>query len=130
MNEILDYVFSKNTLLAILSFVIGSYIIFYKFNDSRYIWLYIGLLVVFYYFWDDQDKNIWFLIFIQLSITMIVMENLVVHITNGAAITYNSANIFKNIPYWLPIAYWNSILFVVYHYRLYKIIIKTLKNQV
>jgi hypothetical protein len=82
------------------------------------------MLVFFMIYWEDNDKYIWLLIFIHLSVTMIIMENLVVYITNGNAISYNSSNLFNKIPFWLPIAYWNSIVFIVYHYRLYKLILK------
>jgi hypothetical protein len=124
MKEILNYIFSKNTLLALISFIVGTYIILFKYNNKNYIYLFLGMLVFFMIYWDDPDKYIWLWIFINLTITMIVMENVVVYVTNGKAISYNSYNLFNRIPYWLPIAYWNSIIFIVYHYRLYSIIMK------
>lgn len=124
MKEILNYIFSKNTLLALISFIVGTYIILFKYNNKNYIYLFLGMLVFFMIYWDDPDKYIWLWIFINLTITMIVMENIVVYVTNGKAISYNSYNLFNRIPYWLPIAYWNSIIFIVYHYRLYSIIMK------
>ena len=124
MEEILNYIFSKNTLLALISFIVGTYIILFKYNNKNYIYLFLGMLVFFMIYWDDPDKYIWLWIFINLTITMIVMENVVVYVTNGKAISYNSYNLFNRIPYWLPIAYWNSIIFIVYHYRLYSIVMK------
>jgi len=125
MNEISNYIFSQNTLLFLTSFIIGTYIILYKYNDKRYIYLFILMLAIFMYLWQDNDKYKWFLIFVHLTLVMVIMENLVIYITNGNALSYNSANLFNKIPYWLPIAYWNNILFIVYHYRLYKLFTKT-----
>jgi hypothetical protein len=124
MKEIFNYIFSSNTVLCIISFIIGTYIILYQYNNKNYIYLFLCMLVFFMIYWEDNDKYIWLLIFIHLSVTMIIMENLVVYITNGNAISYNSSNLFNKIPFWLPIAYWNSIVFIVYHYRLYKLILK------
>jgi len=124
MKEILNYIFSRNTVLALLSFIVGTYIILYQYNNKNYIYLFLIMLLLFMILWEDDDKYIWLWIFINLTITMIVMENIVVYVTKGKAISYNSNNLFNSIPYWLPIAYWNSIIFVVYHYRLYSIIFK------
>lgn len=122
MKDILNYLLSSNTILCLISFIIGTYIILYRYNNKNYIFLFLFMLVFFMNFWEEDDKYIWFIIFINLTITMIIMENIVVYITKGRAISYNSTNLFKRIPFWLPIAYWNSIIFVVYHYRLYKLI--------
>jgi|688.fasta_scaffold774883_2 hypothetical protein len=125
MKELLNFILSTDTLLFLLSFILGTYIILYKYNDKRYIFVFITMLLLFITLWKETDKYIWVAIFIHLTITMIIMENLVVYITNGKAISYNSSNLFNKIPYWLPIAYWNNIIFVVYHFRLYSIIKKT-----
>lgn len=124
MKEIFKYLFSINTILCIISFIVGTYIILYQYNNKNYIYIFLFMLVFFIIFWEDSDKYIWLLIFLHLSITMIIMENVVVYITKGKAISYNSSNLFNRIPFWLPIAYWNSIIFIVYHYRLYKLVIK------
>lgn len=124
MEKISNYIFSKNTLLSLTSFILGTYIILYKYNDKRYLYLFSLFIVVFMYLWEDKEKYIWFLIFLHLTLAMLIMENIVVYITDGKAISYNSINMFNKIPYWLPIAYWNNILFIVYHYHLYKIFTK------
>jgi len=124
MNEIVNYIFSRNAMLSLVSFILGTYIIFYKYDDENYIYLFLTMLSFFIILWNDPDKYIWVAIFIHLAITMVIMENLVVYITNGKAISYNSYNLFNKIPYWLPIAYWNMIIFIVYHFRLYSIIMK------
>jgi len=124
MKEIFKYLFSINTILCIISFIVGTYIILYQYNNKNYIYIFLFMLIFFIIFWEDSDKYIWLLIFLHLSITMIIMENVVVYITKGKAISYNSSNLFNRIPFWLPIAYWNSIIFIVYHYRLYKLVIK------
>lgn len=124
MEKISNYIFSKNTLLSLISFIVGTYIILYKYNDKRYLYVFSLFIAVFIYFWEDKEKYIWFLIFLHLTLAMLIMENIVVYITDGKAISYNSINMFNKIPYWLPIAYWNNILFVVYHYHLYKIFTK------
>ena len=94
MKELLNFILSTDTLLFLLSFILGTYIILYKYNDKRYIFVFITMLLLFITLWKETDKYIWVAIFIHLTITMIIMENLVVYITNGKK-TFRNAKCFS-----------------------------------
>ena len=80
------------------------------------IWLLFG--IYFYKTWTDPDKPVWLTIFFKLTFWMILAENAVILATN--ALQYNYMNIFYKVPHWLPMAYANSLLFIILNYRFYQ----------
>jgi len=119
--EILDYTkwkeyYSLRDSLLILSFCILSILFIFLGYDQPWIlpiWIVFG--IYFYKQWNDQDKPIWLNIFFKLTFWMLLAENLVIISTN--ALQYNYMNILYKVPHWLPIAYANSLLFIILNYR-------------
>jgi hypothetical protein len=109
------------SLLCFFMLLIGIYFVFFKYNEPKSIIYWIILLLIFYFLWNDKDKKGWFIIFALLVFNMLIIENLVIIYTG--ALTYNYQNIFYLVPHWLPIAYFNSVLFIALHYRLYTTLI-------
>jgi hypothetical protein len=113
------YTFYKKpeSVLCFIMMFIGIYIVFFKYREPKSIIYWVISLIIFYYLWNEPDKKAWFIIFAVLCVNMIIIENLVIIYTGS--LTYNYENLFYLVPHWLPIAYFNSVLFVALHYRLY-----------
>jgi hypothetical protein len=117
------YAFYKKpqTLLCFLMLFFGIYMVFFKYREPKSIIYWLISLIIFYFLWDEPHKKAWFIIFGVLIVNMIVIENLVIIYTG--ALTYNYENLFYLVPHWLPIAYFNSVLFIALHYNLYHTIL-------
>lgn len=103
--------------VLILSFCLLSIIFIFLGYDQPWIlaiWLIIG--TYFYRRLTDGDKYIWLTIFFKLTFWMLLAENAVIILTG--ALQYNYDNIFYKAPHWLPIAYANSLLFIILNYKL------------
>ena len=117
IEKISTFYKKPQSLLCFLMLIIGIYIVFFKYREPKSIIYWFISLIIFYFLWDDPDKKGWFLIFGILTVNMIIIENLVIKYTGS--LTYNYENLFYLVPHWLPIAYFNSVLFIALHYRLY-----------
>jgi hypothetical protein len=116
-QQILEFYKKPQSLLCFFMLFVGIYIVFFKYREPKSIIYWLILLVIFYFLWNDPDKKGWFMIFGVLVVNMVIIENLVIMYTGS--LTYNYENIFYLVPHWLPIAYFNSVLFIALHYRLY-----------
>jgi hypothetical protein len=117
IEKISTFYKKPQSLLCFFMLIIGIYIVFFKYREPKSIIYWFISLIIFYFLWDDPDKKGWFLIFGILTVNMIIIENLVIKYTGS--LTYNYENLFYLVPHWLPIAYFNSVLFIALHYRLY-----------
>jgi len=109
--------------VLILSFCLLSIIFIFLGYDQPWIlavWLIIG--TYFYKRLTDGDKYIWLTIFFKLTFWMLLAENAVIILTG--ALQYNYDNIFYKAPHWLPIAYANSLLFIILNYKLSRFYVK------
>ena len=103
----------------ILGFCIFSILFIFLGYDQPWVlpvWFIIG--VYFYKQLEDADKSVWLIIFFKLTFWMLIAENAVIIATK--ALQYNYENIFYRAPHWLPIAYANSLLFIILNYKFYR----------
>ncbi len=117
-EKTLSFFKSKQTLLAFAIMLIGIIFIFFLYDKPYSLFVWMILVAIFYKYWEDKDKMYWFFIYGNLIFHMIIMENLVIYFTGS--LSYNFYNMFWLVPHWLPIAYFNSLIFTIIHYRLYK----------
>jgi hypothetical protein len=105
-----------NSYLFIPMLSANTFLVLYKYRQPKYIFLFLLINLVFFYLWQNNDKYIWLLIFIIISITMIIMENLMIYVNGKEAIEYKY-KYYLNIPYWLPMVYWNIVFFSAFIYN-------------
>jgi hypothetical protein len=106
-------VVSNIDLLFTPMLVFNTYLVLYKYKTPEYIGLFILTSIIFIIAWDNQEKYLWLLIFFIISITMTFMENLMIYINGSDAIEYKY-KYYLNIPYWLPMVYWNIVFFTAF----------------
>lgn len=115
---------TKDALLVHTMALIGILFIFMGYNKPMTFAWWLVCLFAFYTMWEEPTKDVWMTMFVELAVLMIIVETLVIYYTGALSYNYPRANIFGLVPHWLPIAYFSNFLFIIFHYKVYKNIMK------